>query len=326
VSWEPNPEGFRADLEAKPDALGSLVAVLRREGSPWRAVPARPSRVVLLGMGSSRFAADVAAARLRSLGLDAVAERASAVAAHPGGPGTLAIAISAGGATRETVAALARHRERGSFAVALTNEPGSPVTEAAHAVVELRAGRERGGVACRTFQHTLALLLDLEAYLAGLPREPVLDRIEAARRSTSELLERRDAWLPQAKELLRPGGFLLAPAERLSSAEQGALMLREGPRLPADACETTDWLHTDVYLTKTIDYRAVLFAGSAADEEAMGWMRARGARVVAVGGALPGAEQTIDHPGAGVPEVALLSEVIVPELVAAERWLEQRGR
>ena len=31
--------------------------------------------------------------------------------------------------------------------------------------------------------------------------------------------------------------YAIAPAERLSSAEQSALMLRKGPRLRADACD-----------------------------------------------------------------------------------------
>ena len=39
-------------------------------------------------------------------------------------------------------------------------------------------------------------------------------------------------------------------------------MLREGPRLPAYGCETADWSHVDVYLTKTTDYRMLLLAGS----------------------------------------------------------------
>jgi hypothetical protein len=53
---------------------------------PWHAVPAAPDRVLLLGMGSSRYAAQVAALRLRADGIDAVAEYASAEASYPAGP------------------------------------------------------------------------------------------------------------------------------------------------------------------------------------------------------------------------------------------------
>ena len=40
-------------------------------------------------------------------------------------------------------------------------------------------------------------------------------------------------------------------------------MIREGPRRQAVACETGDWAHVDVYLTRTLDYRAIVFAGLA---------------------------------------------------------------
>ena len=50
----------------------------------------------------------------------------------------------------------------------------------------------------------------------------------------------------------------IAPAERIGTALQGALMVREGPRRGSDAGETGDWSHVDVYLTKTMDYRALL--------------------------------------------------------------------
>jgi glutamine---fructose-6-phosphate transaminase (isomerizing) len=52
----------------------------------------------------------------------------------------------------------------------------------------------------------------------------------------------------------------------------------------------------------------------------MGWMRDRAATVVAVGGDITDAKATIRYPGDDDPEVALLTEVLVPELVAADVW------
>ena len=70
-------------------------------------------------------------------------------------------------------------------------------------------------------------------------------------------------WLDDAvAELAGPDGtWLISPLERWSSAMQGALMLREVPRRPAVGCETGEWSHVDVYLTKTLDYRAIVFTG-----------------------------------------------------------------
>jgi glucosamine 6-phosphate synthetase-like amidotransferase/phosphosugar isomerase protein len=315
-----DPDLFLQDLEDKPERLRALADALD-EAPVWGAVPPGTRRVVLLGMGSSRYAAAVIAARLRASGLHAVAEYSSALAATPGGAGTVAVGISASGKTEETTAALRRHRDAGSAAVALTNAPASAIAVAGTVVVDMMAGPERGGVACRTFQHTLAILLALEDRLLGRDISRVPTMCRRAADATEDILGRRDAWLPEIAELLTATGqaFLLAPHERLSSAEQGALMLREGPRIPADACETADWLHVDVYLTRSLDYRALVFAGSPFDADAMGWLRDRDATICAVGD-LSDAKAVVRFPGDGDPDVALLTEVVVPELVAAHVW------
>jgi fructoselysine-6-P-deglycase FrlB-like protein len=317
VSWSPDPAAFLTDLEAIPGHLRALAD--RLADDPWP-VAIAPRRVVLVGMGSSRYAALAAAARLRARGFDAVAERASDVSSHPGGPGTLAVAISAGGTTAETVATARRHGAAGSTTVALTDAPGSVLAGAADAVVELDAGTEGGGVACRTYIHTLARLMQLEAQLSAADLDPAALARRAAG-AAEELLERRASWLPAVADVLGGTGrcFLLAPGERFANAEQGALTFREGPRLHADACETADWLHVDVYLTKPLDYRALVFAGSAADGEVMGWMRQRGARVAAVG-SLDGAAAEVPAPGGA--DTSLLIEILVPQLAAAAVWAQ----
>lgn len=315
-----NPELYLADLEAKPAALAELAGLLAGS-DPFAGLPARVGRVLLLGMGSSRYAAGVAALRLRAAGVEAVAEYASGELLPPALPDMLVVAISATGGSRETLDALARYRGR-SFVLAMTNAPGSPVTEGADLVVPMAAGEERGGVACRTFQHTLALLLALRDRLTGAGTDlPALLRRTAE--ATGDLLERRDLWLGPAAELLDgpDGVHTIAPVERLSSAEQSALMFREGPRRAADAGETGDWSHVDVYLTKTLDYRALLFPGSRYDAQAMEWIVQRGSAVLAVGGEVPGARASVRYRHDDDRNVALLTETLVAELVAARWWL-----
>ncbi|TDD09555.1 SIS domain-containing protein [Nonomuraea deserti] len=315
-----NPELYLSDLEAKPAALRSLAGALAEE-NPFRALPPGIARVLFLGMGSSRYAAEVAALRLRAAGVDAYADYASAAATYPAREDTLVVPISATGASGETLDAAARYAGGPSPVAVLTNTTGSPLAEAADLVIPMHAGEERGGVACRTFQHTLALLLLMEATLTGRDRDvPAL--VVRAAEATADLLDRRDAWLPQALELLDGphGVYAVAPAERLSSAEQSALMLREGPRRPADACETGDWSHVDVYLTKSLDYRALLYPGSRYDDQAMDWVRLRGSTVLAVGAEVKDAAAAIRYRHDGDPDVALLAETLVAELVAARWW------
>lgn len=316
-----NPRLFLADLHRKPEALRALAGRLR-DNDPWAVLPGRPDRVVLLGMGSSAYAGGVASARLRARGVVAVSELASSDLLPDWGAGTLVVPVSATGGSRETLDALDR-LVPGPTVVALTNTDGSPLADRADHIVQLHAGVEEGGVACRSFQHTTALLLALEAHLAGQPTSDVAGLLDQAAEACEHLLASVGDWLPAVTEhLVGPvGSHLVAPARRLSSAQQGALMLREGPRLAAVGCEAGNWAHVDVYLTKNTDYRLLVFAGSSWDDGIVTWTGPRRTRVVSVGGDFPGASATVRYPHDGVDAVRLLTETLVPELVAAHLWV-----
>ncbi|WP_007512646.1 SIS domain-containing protein [Pseudofrankia saprophytica] len=319
-----NADLFLADLEDKPARLRALAAAVT--GS-WAATDTdRP--ILLFGMGSSHYANGVAAARLRAGGRPAVAELASTDLLPRVPPGALVVAVSASGGSAETLDAVrtsraqfarsqgARTQETPATFVALTNRADGELASLCDVTVPMLAGDERGGVACRSFQHTLAVLLSLPG--AGLDPATVTRAAEA----TEDLLARRDAWLPRVSELLLgpDGTHVVAPARRLSSAQQSALMLREGPRLPAVGCETGDWSHVDVYLTKTTDYRLLLLAGSRWEPELLRWTAERASTVVAVGADTAGAAYTLRYRHDDIDDVRLLTETLVAELVAAEAW------
>ncbi len=314
-----DPALFLADLHKKPAALRDLAAQLRSE-DPWAFLSPDVDGVVLLGMGSSAYAGGVAAARLRARGVRAVCELASSDLQPQWGPGTAVVAISATGGSRETLAALDAHLE--STVVALTNTAASPLVERAAHVVDMAAGVEEGGVACRTFQHTLVLLAALEARLTGGSLSLLADDVEQTADASEHLLSTSSSWVPEVADLIAgpDGTHLAAPARRLSSAQQGALMLREGPRRAAVPCEAGDWAHVDVYLTKNTDYRLLLFAGSHWDDGILEWTRPRSTTVVAVGGDFPHAALTVRYPHDDNDDVRLLTETLVPELIAAHLW------
>jgi len=73
-----------------------------------------------------------------------------------------------------------------------------------------------------------------------------------------------------------------------------------------------------VYLTKTLEYRALLFAGSAWDDQALDWLLQRGSTVVSVGRDLDQAVFSLRYPGDGERIIAALAETVVAELVAWE--------
>jgi glucosamine--fructose-6-phosphate aminotransferase (isomerizing) len=317
-----DPALFLADLERKPEILHALADHLEAQ-DPWGVLP-MASRFVLLGMGSSFYAAAVAAARLRARGINAVAELASSDLLPAADGHTVVIAITAGGGSRETRAAAAHYRDQCPVVLVTNTLDGDlarDVEGGVHELVDMRAGVERGGVACRSFQHTLALLIGLEPRVARADLDlPSLVRRAAA--ASEDLLSSRAEWLPELRRLLvgPQGTHVVAPARRLSSAQQSALMLREGPRLPAYACETGDWSHVDVYLTRSTDYRMLLLAGSRWEDELLRWTAERGSTVVAVGADVEGAAYCLRYAGDEDDDVRLLTETLVAELLAADLW------
>ena len=310
---------FAADIERKPETLEVLAASLDA-ADPWAALPRHHKPyLVFVGMGSSYYASCVVAARLRTRGVFAVAELASNDLLPQLDEHSIVVAVSAGGGSRETLDAVARLT--GGFLVAVTNVENSPLAARADLVVPLLAGTEEGGVACRTYAHTMAQLLALAASLTGQPAGlPAI--IRAAAMAARDLLERRHEWLEPVTDLLAgpDGTCVVAPAHRLASALQSALMLREGPRRPAVGCETGDWSHVEVYLTKTTDYRLLLLGGSRWEDSIFEWTSLRRSTVVAVGTNHESAAWTLRYTGDTSDDVRLLAETTVAELVAARLW------
>lgn len=318
-----HPDRFLDDLDTKSTHLRELADALDAgEAFRWPAIePA--GRLVLVGMGSSWFAAQVAASRMRRGGITAVAEPASVDGTWPATPDLTVVAISASGGSAETVDFVERHRRARS--IALTNTASSRLRDLVGDTVDLRAGVEVSGIACRSELHTLIALLALEEQLTGRSLG-LAAGCRAAATAVDHLIGTRDRWLPRAAERLAgpSGTWLVAPAERIASALQGALMIREVPRRQADGCETGDWSHVDVYLTKTLDYRALVFPGSRYDAEAARWMSERLSTAVSVHpdghAGFPAASLSVTYPASDHPLTALLTETTVPELIAAE-WL-----
>ncbi len=316
-----------SDLERIPKVLLGHAKAARR-AMPVRA-PGVPlsRRIVLTGLGSSRFAALVVAPYLRAVGLDVVVEHASTRWTVPLAPGTLLVAISNSGRTPEVVAAAHRGRGAGAAVLAITNDPESALAAAADMVQLLTAGDEASGVASVTYAATVATLYRLaEALGAEIDAERTL--VEAARIAT-EILSRRDGWLPEAADLLHAGAaiHLLADASALGTAEQAALLFREGPRLLAGVTDAGDWLHVGVY-TALPGYRAILLSGTPYDDDVVSVIHGRGGRIIAIGPAdTEHADINIPVTGSalGVPGIRALVESVVLGLIAAELWRRARA-
>ena len=318
-------ELFLADVERKPATLAGL-AERCAGGVDWGIDLASVEQVVLLGMGSSRYAAEFCARSLRAQGIPAWADYSSAFSDHIFDANTLVVLISASGSTPETLAAAESVRGLG-LTMALTNSPGSPLESIARGSIDVAAGVEASGAVTRSMVHTIVVLQALSNALTGGSGLSASDLARRGAEAVADLLDRRDTWLPRTADLLdgAAGVHFLAPAWRMASAAQSALIVREVPRRPAMACETHDWPHVDVYLTSSTDYWAVLFGKTAADPEVLRWMTMRDSVAVAVGDEIPGVAGVVTYPHADEPLVSLLADTVVAELVA-HRWASTRSQ
>ena len=305
------------DIADAPVALASLCDAYADPASPLSRVGARPARVVLSGLGSSRYAALAVESSIRAGGIATTVEYASTSAPTEPAADLVFVAISASGGTREVVEGARRHRGIGRV-IAVTNREDSALAEAADVVLPLFAGEERSGVATRSFRATLAVLgLLADTWLT----EPALDTVRPCVGALSQVIGSKDDWLAEACDRLDGARAIdvLADATDLGLAEQAALMLREGPRLPAVAYETSDWLHTGVYLAFP-GHRALLFGGSAADRDVVRTIIGRGGDTVVVGPRVDGSAQSIVvETGASGVQRAIVQSVVA-EVLAAELW------
>ena len=101
--------------------------------------------------------------------------------------GALAIAISQSGASPDVVAVLTEARRQGRPTLAITNDPASPLAEAAEWTLPLHAGEERAVAASKTLLNTFALLGLLAGVAAGRGEE-VADGIQACASLIAEAL------------------------------------------------------------------------------------------------------------------------------------------
>src|SRR5699024_12775046 len=109
------------------------------------------------------------------------------------------------------------------------------------------------------------------------------------------------------------------------AAGQGTRAVRQAPVRTALACEAGEWSHSDRYLDAIPDCRVLVFAGSVYAERFAEHLRQLRGAFVSVGHTpgrerVPGAELTVRYPGDTDPDVRLLTEPLVAELLAAHWW------
>ncbi len=213
---------FIDEMKEQPAALERLVSRGRRSiQRAARDLQAADRPILLLGMGSSYFAGLYGGWLLNRAGVAAMALEASMVLHDHAAllhASSRIVLISQSGESSEVVG-LAEAVEPGRVIV-ITNDPAS--TLARHYpsnVLLLEAGKEEATTS-KTYTNTLALL----AMLAGVDAE----RLASVPETLQLLLEGTEQFPPAPQELT-----LIARGPSLTSALQGALILREGAAVTA---------------------------------------------------------------------------------------------
>lgn len=201
-------------------------------------------------------------------------------------PGYLAIGVSQSGRTPEIVTVLQRLVEGGARAIAVTNEPDSPLGDVAAAVMDLSAGDERAVPATKTFTAQLTAFAFLAEALGAIPW--TLDDWARLPGAVAEVLgdprppKETAAIIGHAEGLISVGrGYMFCVAL------EAALKLKETTSLLAEGYSAADLRHGPVAVVER-DFPVLSFtaAGSAARDmgELTAWLREqRGAHVLRVG-------------------------------------------
>jgi glucosamine--fructose-6-phosphate aminotransferase (isomerizing) len=284
VSW------LETELRAQPEALARL---LDAQGDAAREAAklfrGRDIRYVLIASrGSSSNAARYAQYLLGR------AHRVPVMFATPslytiyGQPprldGGLVIGISQSGASPDVVAVLTEARRQGRPTLALTNDPGSPLAQAAEVVLPLEAGEEHAVAATKTYTNSLGAVALLFAEigrdaaareeLAGMP-DALAAQIELSLSDPVALDEYRDA----------VGLTVVARGVNYGTAFEIALKIRELSGLMTEAYSPADLMHGPIAAIQE-GWPVVVVAPSGPArptvEDVFAPLRARGVRLIAV--------------------------------------------
>jgi len=156
------------------------------------------------------------AATTQAIGQEVFSVIASAEALPKIQPGDVVIAVSASGKSPEVLAAADFYKQTGAAPlIALTNTPGSPLSNIADYEVLLGAEVEQSGVATRSYHHTLAFLLALTERNAGNAAKTAR-AAHAAAEAAQSILSSSPKWGPAlATQVLGTGqAFVVGAAEK----------------------------------------------------------------------------------------------------------------
>jgi glucosamine--fructose-6-phosphate aminotransferase (isomerizing) len=291
---DPGPGGWLArELASQPDAVRSVAARADELVGIVRAAVAGtdPRALLLVGRGTSdnaaRYLQYLAGIRL---GLPVALAAPSITSIHGGRlrlRDVLVVAVSQSGASPDVVSVVADAVAQGVPALAVTEDPGSPLGRAASRVLHLGVGPEHAVAATRTYTASLAMLVLVAAALGDADLQRELTRGLAA---VPDAMALTLAMAAEPVDRLVAAGaaphlVVVGRGYDYATAFETALKVRELTRTVAEAFSPPDLLHGPVAAVgpgTTVLMVATDAATVAGHRELVPVVAARGARTVAV--------------------------------------------
>jgi len=161
----------------------------------------------------------------------------------------LVIGISQSGQSPDIVSVLAEGKKQGCLTLAITNIPGSPITQVADFVLDINAGPELATAATKTYSAELMVLAMLSAALSeDEKRWQELDRVAAW---TTEAIK-LDESLAQAAQRYRYMNHcvVLGRGFNYSTAFEWALKMKELTYVEAEPYSSADFMHGPIAMVQ----------------------------------------------------------------------------
>ena len=322
-------ERFLAEIREQPAALVRLLEHEAEYDAVARSLAAAPGGVIrLVGHGSSDNAASYGVYAFGLLaGRTALRDSISLTVYYGAGldfAGSAVVALSQSGRTPDVVEYVQRARAAGATTIAITNEPESPLGEAASAVLPLDAGPEHAVAASKTYLNQVAALALLAGCLSGRRTETV-DALSRVAELLDAILEPLEQAVHELAVAFAYVGrmFVVGRGLEYATARETALKLTETCRVAAEPLTATDLAHGPI---AALDPLFPVWAIASRDDalpvvvEAASRARQAGATVVASGNAaeqVDGAAYRLPVPEAPEAVFAPLLSIVPGQLFAA---------
>jgi glucosamine--fructose-6-phosphate aminotransferase (isomerizing) len=214
-------------------------------------------RLHFFGMGSSYFASLYASYLVSDLVHGAATVHlASEFIHYPSiiAASDISIVLSQSGESVETVKTVRLLKKKANFVVGITNEPDSTLARLSNQVLLTHAGKETAS-STKTFASTLAILYCLVVAVAARGkqiserrRDILVERLSGMTRTLDANL---DSWSDYARFYSNQfincrAAMMLARGPNLAAALQGALLMKEVAKIPAEGMSSGEFAHGPV--------------------------------------------------------------------------------